>query len=37
MTSRKKYPQEDYRRDYLSRRDVIKRILALGGISAAGA
>ncbi len=37
MTHRKKYPHADYHGDYLSRRDVIKRILALGGISAVGA
>ena len=37
MTSRKKYPHQDYQGDYLSRRDLLKRMLALGGIGAAGA
>jgi len=37
MTKRKNYPHTDYRGDYLSRRDMLKRILALGGVSAAGA
>ena len=32
-----KYPHKDYRADYLSRRDLLKRLLALGGLSAAGA
>ena len=37
MTGGKKHPHKDYRGDYYSRRDVIKRMLALGGIGAAGA
>ena len=36
MTKRKTYPHEDYRGDYLSRRAVLRRLLALGGASAAG-
>ncbi|MGB5253384.1 MAG: DUF362 domain-containing protein [Sedimenticolaceae bacterium] len=36
MTSRKKHPHADYQGDPLSRRDLLKRILALGGIGAAG-
>ena len=36
MTNRKNYPHEDYRGDYLSRRDLLKRLLALGGAGAAG-
>ena len=37
MTGDKKYPHKGYRGDYYNRRDVIKRMLALGGIGAAGA
>ncbi len=36
MANHKKYPHKDYQGDYVSRRTVLKRILALGGVSAAG-
>ena len=36
MTKPKQYPHADYRGDYLSRRDLLKRALLLGGAGAAG-
>ena len=37
MTKRKKYPHTGYRGEFLSRRELLKRMLALGGVGAAGA
>jgi uncharacterized protein (DUF362 family) len=36
MKKPKQYPHADYRGEFLSRRDVLKRALALGGVGAAG-
>ena len=36
MKKPKEYPHADYRGDYLSRRDLLKRALVLGGAGAAG-
>ena len=37
MTKRKQYPHADYRPEYVSRRDLLKRAAVLGGVGAAGA
>jgi uncharacterized protein (DUF362 family) len=36
MTKLRQYPHADYRGDYLSRRELLKRALVLGGVGAAG-
>ena len=36
MTKPEKYPHQDYRGEFLTRRDLLKRMLALGGAGAAG-